>query len=165
MTYLVYCDGACEDKNPGGWGVGGWVLKDENGNRVADGTADLGQSPEMTNNQAEYVAVRSALEHLVDNNLNKETIVIHSDSKLVINQINDEWACRSSKLIPFRDSIWLLLEKFPRKVIFRWIPREMNTEADAMSRSLYPWTKLDSHVWFDENRIRLWKKMKDENEK
>lgn len=133
----VYCDGAVEPKNPGGWGVGGWVAFDQNGSRLVDGTVDLGRNPAMTNNIAEYAAVKAALEYLVNYGLAVGVyICIRTDSKLVVEQLNDRWACRAVHLRRYRDDIWVLSEKF-LDIYYEWVPRAQNTHADEMSRSLY----------------------------
>lgn len=142
MRYLVYCDGAVEPKNPGGWGIGGWVIKSEDGQRLADGACDLGCYREMTNNIAEYGAVRDALQFMLKcdkfgRKWTEADLIIRSDSQLVIYQLTDQYQCRTQHLKKLRDEIWILLEKFTGKVDFEWIRREENEEADAMSRSYY----------------------------
>jgi ribonuclease HI len=137
MELHLYCDGACEDKNPGGHGVGGWVLKAKTGYVIKKGADDLGRDPTMTNNIAEYGAVRAGVMYVVFNLKKCTSLVIYSDSRLVINQLKDEWKCNHPTLRKLRDQIWNMLEPFGDNVKFVWIPREENTEADAMSRSLY----------------------------
>lgn len=139
MLYKVYCDGAVEPRNPGGWGVGGWIIKDQDDFIFAKGTCDLGKNPNMTNNISEYGAVKAALDYLVEQTwlCPQDTVILHSDSQLIINQINDDYGCHSPTLRVLRDEIWILLDKLPVDIEFKWIRREENTEADAMSRSLY----------------------------
>ena len=47
------------------------------------------KKPEITNNQAEYMAIISALNKFVDND---EEMTIYSDSKNTVNQLNHEFA-------------------------------------------------------------------------
>lgn len=133
--YIVYTDGAVEPVNPGGHGVGGWVILDQGG-VLTKGALDLGQDPTMTNNIAEFGAVYGALRELVDRGLAHQPVMLLTDSQLVVNQLNDKWSCRAHHLRQWRDKIWKLTEEFP-DVSFHWIPRAENQEADAMSRSLY----------------------------
>ena len=134
--YIVYTDGAVEPVNPGGHGVGGWVIK-ENDEILSKGVLDLGQDPTMTNNRAEYCAVYGALKDMIHRGFVGKPIMLMTDSQLVVNQLNDKWGCRAPHLRTWRDMIWKLTESFS-DVSFHWIPREQNQEADEMSRSLYP---------------------------
>lgn len=142
MTLLVYCDGAVEPRNPGGWGVGGWVIG--RGSTVAvpyeelhKGAVDLGEYPEMTNNIAEYGAVIGALKQLVKMKLWRERVVIRTDSQLIVNQIKGNWGTAMPHLVQLRDEARTLVKMFDAGVTFEWIPRSENKKADEMSRSLY----------------------------
>ena len=139
---IINCDGACEPKNPGGHGVGGWVIKTDDGTPMGGGALDLGQAPSMTNNIAEYGAVKGALLELVNwpKGTPTGTASLRTDSKLVVEQLNDRWACRSPHLRKMRDEIWVLIEQLHNsglEVLVSWVPREQNHDADEMSRSLY----------------------------
>lgn len=141
MIY-AYCDGACEPANPGGWGVGGWVLIEASGvhgpgGRIGDGAVDLGHYPEMTNNIAEYGAVHGALKDLIARKLWGEKVVVRTDSQLVVNQLNMKWSCFKPHLVELRDKCLQLAKMFSVGVTFEWVPRAQNEEADEMSRSLY----------------------------
>lgn len=134
----IWTDGSIEGGNPGGHGVSGWVVKGLLSIPVT-GVKDLGQSPTMTNNVAEYTAVKSALEWVVRTVKTEQfdKVLIRSDSQLVVNQCNDEWKCNDKRLGAIRDDIWHLCENIPIPVEFKWIPREENMEADEVSRRLY----------------------------
>lgn len=137
MLYL-YCDGAIEPKNPGGHAVGGWVLKDENMEWLGEGARSYGNAPEVTNNIAEYGAVISGLEALSNaGDYVLETIIVRSDSQLIINQLKNVWSCKNEVLRQLRDRVFSLTEKFEGPVTFEWVRREENTDADRMSRALY----------------------------
>lgn len=153
---FLYCDGAIEPKNPGGHAVGGWVLKRES-IVIGKGAGSYGNAPDVTNNVAEYGAVITGLEQLIGRGYATEEVTIRSDSQLVIRQLTNQYVCRHDVLRKMRDRVFLLLEQFEREVIFEWIPREANTEADAASRLLYG---LDTPVkqiveWHEE---RKWEK-------
>ena len=67
-----------------------------------------------------------------------DLVVVSSDSKLVVEQCNDNWQCNNKRLSALRDQIWNLSNEFSIcDVRSKWIPREENTEADEVSRSLY----------------------------
>ena len=82
----------------------------------------------VTNNVGEYKAVLSALQwvlnNLTDPPVRREPITIHTDSLLVVKQVNGVWACRTPHLLPFRERIRELLVK--TGVSLAWIPREEN---------------------------------------
>lgn len=138
MTHFFgYCDGSIVPKNPGGHAVGGWVLRDQNGDLIAKGTVDLGSSPTVTNNEAEYAAIEGLLKYMIEEELAYGTLIVCSDSQLVVNQLTDVYKCNAPNLQKYREDILRLLPSFDNEVLFKWIPREENKEADAVSRSLY----------------------------
>ena len=73
----------------------------------------------LTNNEAEYSAVILALS---DNP--GVDIEIFSDSELMVNQLNQEYAIKKDELRSLAEEVWKLCEG--RKVSFTWIPREQN---------------------------------------
>ena len=84
----AYVDGACRVSNPGMCSCA-FVLFD-NGVNIAEDVRYLG--PELhTNNYAEYQGLILLLEWLYVHNT--RNVVIHSDSKLVVNQTLHNWEC------------------------------------------------------------------------
>mgnify|MGYP006129227275 FL=1 len=77
---------------------------------------------EITNNQAEYMAIISALKKFVDTN---NEITIYSDSKNTVNQLNHEFAINNEKLRDLARESWLIIGKFSNLSIV-WIPRKEN---------------------------------------
>ncbi len=134
--YVCYCDGSIEGGNPGGWAVGGWVLKSDDGDVIEKGNVDLGKGPDRTNNMAEYAAVLGVFRYLVGRKETQQALEIRSDSQLVIKQLRGEYNCANEILMGFRDEILTLAEEFP-EVLYEWIPRAENSEADEQSRHLY----------------------------
>jgi len=68
----------------------------------------------MTNNIAEYRALRGSLQWLVEHGHGGDEIDLRMDSQLVVNQVNGAWECRASNLQPYcRDcrAILLLLRR------------------------------------------------------
>ena len=131
MILKAYCDGSIEGGNPGGWAVGGWVLKDGD-SVVSYGCINLGTHDKLTNNIAEYAAVLGVVWWCYDNGA--DCPIIHSDSMLVVKQLAGDWRCSKKELLFFRDWIWDLGTFSSTK----WIPRAENKEADMISRRLYP---------------------------
>ena len=82
-----------------------------------------------TNNQAEYEALRRALE--ICNTLDKE-ITIFSDSDLLVNQRNTKYKIRNQNLKMISREISNLEKNF-EKIQYRHIPREKNYKADRLA--------------------------------
>jgi len=95
MGISVYVDGS------GGANSGyGYFVKET-------GESFYEKKPDLTNNQAEYMAIISALNKYVDSD---EEIIIHSDSKNTVNQLNHEFAINNEvcPLFGFLEKrIWL----------------------------------------------------------
>ncbi len=64
---------------------------------------------EITNNQAEYLAIISALNKYVDSN---DEITIYSDSKNTVNQLNHEFAINNEELRNLAREAWSIIGKF-----------------------------------------------------
>ena len=77
---------------------------------------------EITNNQAEYMAIILALKKFVDTD---NEITIYSDSKNTVNQLNHEFAINNEKLRDLARESWLIIGKFSNLSIV-WIPRKEN---------------------------------------
>lgn len=129
---LVRFDGSCQP--PAGGGVAGWGFVIEGpGIRVEDcGLATRPYSPHSTNNVAEYVGAIRALEHLHSVGYSGD-VVMEGDSQLVIRQMNGEYEVRAEHLKAYHDWLGQLCRMF-QAVEFRWIPREENGVADALSK-------------------------------
>ena len=78
------------------------------------------KKPEITNNQAEYMAIIAALK-----NLDYGEITIFSDSKNTISQLNHEFAINNEKLRELAREAWSLIGKFS-KITLLWVPRKEN---------------------------------------
>jgi ribonuclease HI len=77
---------------------------------------------EITNNQAEYMAIISALKKFVNSD---DEITIYSDSKNTVNQLNHEFAINNEKLRDLARESWIIIGKFSNLSIV-WIPRKEN---------------------------------------
>jgi ribonuclease HI len=94
----------------------------------------IGSGAGMTNNVAEYSALKRAAEW-VSQHGDDDEIVIKGDSQLVIHQMNGTWQIKSATSKKFVPEIRRLLEG--RRTRFIWIPREQNVEADLLSNLAY----------------------------
>jgi ribonuclease HI len=82
-----------------------------------------------TNNQAEYEALKRALE--ICNQLDKE-ITILSDSELLVNQRNSKYRLRNQQLKIISREISDLEKNFD-KIEYKHISREKNNKADRLA--------------------------------
>ncbi len=121
---IIYTDGGARG-NPGPAGIG-CVFYNENKNKVAEVSKFIG---ETTNNQAEYRAVLAALEKA--KGLGAEEIELHSDSELVIQQLNQKYKIKNKDLAPLFVKIWNISIGF-KKITYKHVYRELNKEADKL---------------------------------
>src|SRR4051794_40726296 len=130
---ILYADGLCEPRNPGGWACWGWLALDGGGQILAQDQGCLGCGPGTTNNQAEYESVLQALRWAYQQG--HTTAIVRSDSQIVIRQATGAWSCNAPGLVPLlarvRKAAGLM------QLPFEWVPREENTAADALSRAAY----------------------------
>lgn len=130
MRIRCWFDGACGPESPGGHaGYGAIVRRD--GETLFAEAGYVGHGPTMTCNVAEYAGVIAVLRYLVSHNFLKATI--YGDSDLVIKQLNRKWKAKRGLYLPYyRKAIELRL-KLP-DVELKWIKRDFNEEADALSK-------------------------------
>lgn len=110
MAISVYVDGSGGPN--GGYG---YFVKES-------GESFYEKKPEITNNQAEYLAVISALKKFENN---KDEIKIFSDSKNTVSQLNHEFAINNEKLRELAREAWELIGKIENLTI-SWVPRKEN---------------------------------------
>jgi len=110
MTVSIYVDGAGGKKS----GFGFFVKE--------TGESFYEEKSNITNNQAEYLAIIAALKKFQDSSVQ---IVIFSDSKNTVNQLNHEFAINNEQLRALAQEAWLLIPKIPQLEI-KWIPRKEN---------------------------------------
>lgn len=122
--YYLFVDGGARG-NPGPAGIG--VRLETPDGEVVEELADaIGVA---TNNQAEYQALIAGLELAIDRDARE--VVVHSDSELVVNQMNGTYRVKDKTL----QALFLAAQKLARQlpdVVFRHVPREQNAEADRL---------------------------------
>lgn len=133
MSIIVYCDGACVPVNPGGYACWAWVAKDDTGAVVQTDYGCIGHGTGMTNNVAEYAAVIQALKHAQQ--AGWTGIQVRADSQLIVRQITGQYACNAPGLPALRDEARTIGRALQARI--KWIPREENEEADALTRTAY----------------------------
>jgi len=86
----------------------------------------------LTNNEAEYRALLLGLE--LAKKFKPEPLICLSDSKLVVFQINGLYRVKKAHLRDLLFKVRQIERSFP-KVIYKLIPREKNTTADALANA------------------------------
>lgn len=128
---IIYSDGGSRG-NPGPSAAAFVILSD--GIVVDQGGEYLGIT---TNNQAEYQGVRLGLEKAIHRGI--KTLEFRIDSMLVVNQLNGLYTIKNRELWPINERIQMLLKGFD-SVVFKHVPRELNTLADGLVNKF-----LDEH--------------------
>jgi ribonuclease HI len=153
-SLLLYVDGGCEPKNPGGVATAGWAIFDpknptmplaEEG-RVAEDGGKI-----ATNNLGEYSALCFALRWLTQQGWRGE-LTVKTDSKLLVEQVNGRWKVKAEHLAVLCTKVWTYMdsldlfrvtesEPLPPEGKFAcyilWIPRELNEHANELCRLAY----------------------------
>ena len=80
------------------------------------------KKPNITNNQAEYLAIIAALKKFQGTD---DEITVYSDSKNTVSQLNHEYAINNEQLRELAREAWALLAKFS-KLKLTWVPRNEN---------------------------------------
>lgn len=119
----IFADGGSRG-NPGP-SASGFVILDMNDQVVVKKGSYLGVT---TNNQAEYQAVKLALEEA--QRLGLRIVHVHLDSLLVVNQMSGIYKVRNRDLWPIHAAIKEAIKQF-KKVSFTHVPRELNKLADS----------------------------------
>ena len=110
MTINIYVDGS------GGENSGyGYFVKET-------GESFYEKKPNITNNQAEYLAIIAALKKFVDSD---QEITIYSDSKNTVYQLNHDYAINNEHLRTLAQEAWSLIGKFSQLTL-TWVPRKEN---------------------------------------
>lgn len=129
MKLTINADGGCSP-NPG-QGRYGFVARDDRGVLVQAVSMPIGYG---TNNIAEWRALIAALGYALT--AAAERVVIRMDSRLVVEQANKRWRVKDAKLKPLAAEatvLWNELRQLPCSIRLEWVPREQNTDADALT--------------------------------
>ena len=122
---VINCDGACEP-NPGQCSYG-FVARLPTGKLVHQQAAALGEG---TNNIGEWQAVIRAMQWAQTQGYGH--IHIKTDSMLVVKQINGRWKAHKEHIRKLCEHGISLRKHFPTCQVVH-VPREQNTEADALA--------------------------------
>jgi ribonuclease HI len=121
----LFVDGGSRG-NPGPAGGGFAVYK--HGEKVMDGSEFYG---EKTNNQAEYLALRTALRETYDR-FPEANIHCFMDSQLVVEQMSGNYKVKSPNVRPLFDEVSRIAAQF-KSFSIKHIDREQNSAADRLA--------------------------------
>ncbi|EOL44252.1 ribonuclease HI family protein [Enterococcus caccae] len=121
----IYVDAATKG-NPGPSG-GGIVL-------VGDHLHEQIHVPlgECSNHEAEFKVFIKALQLTIEKKLNNQTVVIHSDSKIVVQTIEKQHA-KNLLFQPYLKTFQQLEQNFALLLV-KWLPENQNKGADSLAR-------------------------------
>lgn len=122
-SVIIYTDGGSRG-NPGP-SASGYVIYNDQKEELVNKGVYLGIT---TNNQAEYTALKLALEEAI--NLRAQEVSVYMDSLLVVNQMKGVFKVKNRDLWPIHDAIKQLCGQF-KHITFTQVPREFNKVADA----------------------------------
>jgi ribonuclease HI len=126
MTLHAFTDGASRG-NPGEAGIG-IVVRDEKSDTIFSLHGYIGV---CTNNVAEYTAMETLLERA--RLLECARMIIHSDSELMVRQLNGQYRVKDRGLKPHHARAVRLMKSLPFTCSVTHIPREENREADRLA--------------------------------
>ncbi len=126
MTIHAFTDGASRG-NPGESGIG-ILLKDEKGGAL---TSIFGYIGTATNNIAEYTALVACLRAVLK--LNCTNLVVHSDSELLVRQMQGTYKVKEPNLKKFVQEAREIIARGGFTCRFVHVTREHNREADQLA--------------------------------
>ncbi|MCQ9208091.1 MAG: ribonuclease HI family protein [Omnitrophica bacterium] len=134
---FIYIDGAARG-NPGEAGIG-ISIKNGQGKPLRQLYKYIGQA---TNNAAEYTALIYALQEAFI--LGLKNAVVHSDSELLVKQLNGEYRVKNANLKSYFEQFLHLKRGFSSLEI-RQISREQNKESDKLANQAID-ARIDSSL-------------------
>lgn len=134
---LMYFDGASKG-NPGDSGAAYWVKY---------GDTSYGEYKFLgiqTNNEAEYSGLILGLKNL-SKEYREQTIKVHGDSKLVIEQMKGKWKVKAENLKPLWDEAQELIKDL-KDIQFIHIDRSLNSKADSLANMAVRTRSFNTYV-------------------
>ena len=150
--YQIFCDASIEPFQPNGIIAWAYIVKYK-GEIIHQKAKTSNKGLGATNNLGEFQAVLASLLWLIKLPKNKQyPVIINSDSQLIVNQCLGKWDCKAGNLVPLYKLAKQAIKRYPKNILFRWIPREKNYEADALSRTVYDEKELE---YFRRNKLNI----------
>ena len=126
MILHAFTDGASKG-NPGESGIG-LLVRTEQGETVFSHSAYIGR---VTNNIAEYTALLTLVRKM--QTVRCSRLLVHSDSELMVRQMNGEYRIKNEELRKLHDEIRKILIASPFEFEIKYVSRDANKEADRLA--------------------------------
>ena len=133
IDMVLYCDGACRgNPGPSSYGV---VARLSNHTEIGHGGMFIGSA---TNNEAEWQGAIAAIQfarNVVESPTGSAItrVIIRMDSMLVVKQMTGQWKIKEPRLKPFHTQGTSIVRAMNVLVVFQWVPREENGDADRIA--------------------------------
>ncbi len=158
MTYTLQFDGLFQRLPPEGSGYCGlmcygWLIF-ENGREVRTGLGGYAHWKLATSNGAEYLALISGLQALVDMGLCGEDLIIQGDSKTTIEQMQKQALTHSPRIQQFHRQARKLCRQFD-SIKWQWAPRQQNHPADRLTKQALEQIRTREPVYFSPDVLQV----------
>lgn len=127
----LYFDGGF-DRKTGKAGLGLVIYYSQDGKRLRTRKNALIDGI-RSNNEAEYAALHLGIQELEILGVHHLSVHIIGDSKVVIHQMNGEWACYEASLSNWADRIDGAMESLALRPEYEAVSRKNNKEADQLA--------------------------------
>ncbi|MEI4800879.1 ribonuclease H family protein [Bacillus sp. NPDC077411] len=97
------------------------------------------------NNEAEYAALLYGMNILEELGVKYESVILHGDSQVVLQQLAGEWPCYEEHLIHYLDQIEQKAKQMKIKLVCEPVSRKQNKEAHQLATQALQRTNIDSH--------------------
>ncbi|WP_242217521.1 ribonuclease H family protein [Bacillus cereus group sp. BfR-BA-01380] len=97
------------------------------------------------NNEAEYAALLYGMNILEELGVKYESVILHGDSQVVLQQLAGEWPCYEEHLIHYLDQIEQKAKQMKIKLVCEPVSRKQNKEAHQLATQALERTNIDSH--------------------
>lgn len=141
---IVYFDGGFDiQKNSAGLGC---VIFYEQNDKNYRKRVNTSVEAVVSNNEAEYAALHLGIKELRLMDVKHLPVTFKGDSKVVINQLNDEWPCYEEELVKWMNRIEEELDDLGILATFQAISRHKNKEADRLATQALQGTQILSTI-------------------
>lgn len=124
-VHVANIDGASRgNPGPAAYAV---ILRAPDGSKITELAKRIGRE---TNNVAEYYALIAALDYAAANSIH--ALRVRSDSELLVRQMQGRYKVKSEDLRPLHERARKLARRL-RYFVIEHVPREQNSEADALA--------------------------------
>ncbi|EEM06077.1 ribonuclease H family protein [Bacillus pseudomycoides] len=97
------------------------------------------------NNEAEYAALLYGMDVLEELGIKYESVTLHGDSQVVLQQLAGQWPCYDEHLNHYLDQIEQKAKQMKLKLVCEPVTRKQNKEAHQLAAQALEGTPIDSH--------------------